>query len=104
MLYSNTKYDLTIVVARKLGIESDVLTQSLVPSKNGQTQGPPAPGTTTKPGQTVGPNQPPPSGMTPGQGIMPTTPVTPTLTPGTNNQNPNPNPPPPPTPDPNAPH
>jgi len=99
ILFSNTKYDLTIQVARKLGIESEILTTSLVPKKTDTTAAnKPAP---AKPGQTALPNAPQtPSNtpMTPGQGIMPTLTTPTTLTPGSPapNPNPNPNPPPPP--------
>jgi outer membrane protein len=99
MLYSNTKYDLTIVVARKLGIESEVLTTSLVP-KNDQKPGTPGTPTNKPATTTTGPTQPapPPTNMTPGQGIMPGTTPPLTLTPGSPTQNPPPAPPPtPPT-------
>jgi len=68
LLYKNSKYDLTLAVARKLGIESEILSTPLV------NTGPKTPGTSPKPGQPntgtpKGPQEPslvPPPQPTPG--------------------------------------
>jgi outer membrane protein len=54
LLYSNSKYDITIPVARKLGIENEVLSTPLV----SQTPKPVQPNQSGVPGQTVQPGQP----------------------------------------------
>jgi outer membrane protein len=55
LLYTNSKYDLTLSVARKLGIESDILSTPLV------NQGP----ATQQPGQSPAPNPGVPPGTPP---------------------------------------
>lgn len=97
LLYTNSKFDLTLPVARKLGIESEILSTSLVKSDkpgtgaNGQ---PPTPGQTqpSTPGQpgigkpgTVGQN-PGANGFMPNanNGFMPNGGTTPPGSPGVN--------------------
>ena len=71
VLYANSKYDLTIPVARKLGIESQILTTPLV-NKGPKSGVPPKPG---EPGTNPGINQPPNptinQGFTPNNGTQP---------------------------------
>ena len=89
LLYTNAKFDLTIPVARKLGIESEILTTPLINNgpKGGTTPpggtppAPPPPGT-LPPAGSQPMQQPPPGGLQPGQqpptpGINPIQPVVP---------------------------
>jgi len=113
LLYTNSKYDLTLPVARKLGIESEIISTSLVNgSKPGTgtngtgtngtgTPGSGTPGTGTN-GQPQTPVQKPGTpGFTPNNGLTPNNngglPPNNGFTPdtGTNGQLGNPNPPPP---------
>jgi outer membrane protein len=92
MLYTNSKFDLTLPVARKLGIESEILSTPLVNNgpktstpPNGQM--PPATGT-----PNTGTSQNPAAGT--GQnGIMPNGTPNPPVQPGVNPGGTNPNPP-----------
>ena len=52
MLYSNSKYDLTIVVARKLGIETDILSTPLINTAPKTAPGGGPGGAPGKPGQS----------------------------------------------------
>jgi outer membrane protein len=83
LLYSNTKYDLTIPVARKLGIESEVLTAPLLGGQG-------------KPAQSPVPPQGTPPSVNPNPGMNPVAP--PNQQPGFNSggYNPGQNPPTPP--------
>ncbi len=72
LLYTNSKFDLTIPVARKLGIESEILTTPLVQGTNKPTQ-PGAPAiqqSVQQPGEPPQPGQQNPAlnqGLTPNQ-------------------------------------
>ncbi len=69
LLYTNSKYDITLAVARVLGIESEILSTPLVPTlgKPGQS-GQPGQPVNGQPGQ---PNVQPPTGPTqPGAGLQ----------------------------------
>ena len=81
VLYANSKFDLTIPVARKLGIESQILTTPLV--NNGPKLGTPKPGT---PGENPG------TGTNPATNQIPNPAINQGLTPnnGTNTQQPPP--------------
>jgi outer membrane protein len=67
LLYTNSKYDLTLNVARRLGIESDILSQPLInqgpgatPQPNAQQSAPPGQPQPGTPGTvSPNPNQPP---------------------------------------------
>lgn len=76
LLFVNSKFDLTLPVARKLGIESELISTPLVNNKPGQPTQPGKPGEPTLP-NTLGQNQGPGSqgGTTPGT-IPGTTPGT----------------------------
>lgn len=93
LLYTNSKYDLTIPVARKLGIENEILSTPLIP-----TGKPGAPSTPGQSSATPNPGEKPPSNPLPGMqpGMQPGT-QPPPIQPGFNSGGYNPNqiPPPP---------
>src|ERR1051325_9747869 len=66
LLYTNSKYDLTIPVARKLGIENEFLNAPLV--NQGKHQNQPKSGAPNQP-----PTQPPPTQPVPGSPLTPPT-------------------------------
>jgi outer membrane protein len=88
LLYTNSKFDLTLPVARKLGIESEILSTPLV--NNGPKTGTTPNGQPQTPGQTPGNGTPNPSNpqnpQIPGTntGLAPNGGTTPPVQPGTN--------------------